>query len=182
MKLFFLLAFTFALCTSAYAQDGSVVVNTGNKTNCVTAEGEQGFAARTWSIGGTVTDNIASKVGSTSAPALHDLSITKNVDACSSQLIQDFLGALGGKPIPTVTLIQYSAAKGEQRPVALITLTLTDAIINSYSISGAPSVNPVETLTFDYKKMCFTNVTLGDEGQVKSTVTTCYDRSLNKVS
>ncbi len=82
--------------------------------------------------------------------------------------------------LPTVKLVEYSAS--ESNPIALATITLTNAIINTYTISGAPSVHPVETLDFGYQKLCITSISLSSTGVVQSPVTTCYDVAGNKVS
>jgi hypothetical protein len=67
-----------ASTASALAQTpGSVVVNTGNKIDCVTAKGEQGFEATSWSIGGTVASKVTPGGVLGGTPSLKDLVITK---------------------------------------------------------------------------------------------------------
>ena len=171
------------LCASANAQqDGNIVVNTHNSINCVTEKGEQGFAASTWTIGGTVTSGKPSSGAPVvSKPSLADLVITKKFDACSAQLIHAFLRG-DSLPMKKLTLIQYSAAKSDAAPIPLVTVVLTDPLINSYTVSGAVDVNPVETLAFAYRSLCITSVSQAPDGKASNPVTVCYDLALNKVS
>jgi type VI protein secretion system component Hcp len=179
MKFLLSAAGSFLLATSALAQQGAVVVNTGGNINCVTVKGEDGFDARSYSLGGSVvTGTISSGSAASGKPALQDLNIAKNFDACSEHLIQTFLGA---KVIPTVTLIQYSNTSSNTLYAAL-TITLTNAIINSYEVTGAPSVHPTESIAFTYSKVCVTSITQNPDGSLKSPVHVCYDVALNKLS
>jgi type VI secretion system secreted protein Hcp len=157
------------LVTSALAQRGAVVVNVGGAVNCVSVKGESGFDATAYSLGGTDPTKPGSTSGGSGKPNLSDLTITKNFDACSEQLIRTFLG---GKVIPTVTLIRYSAG---EHPFAALTITLSTAIINDYQVTGAPDVRPTEVLALTYNKVCVKSVTQKPDGSLESPVTVCYD-------
>jgi type VI protein secretion system component Hcp len=100
---------------------------------------------------------------------LSDLTISKNFDACSEQLIHTFLG---GKVIPTLTLIQYSAG---EHPFAALTITLSTAIINDYQVTGAPDIRPTESLAFTYNKVCVRSISQKSDGTLETPVTVCYD-------
>jgi len=181
MKLLLSVLALVLLCASAHGQDGNVIVNPGSTISCTT-DGETGFTAKNWTIGGTVAGSFTGTGGGAgvSAPALRDLVITKTFDSCSEKLIKAFL--MGSTTaIPTLTLTQYSAAKGDAKPIPLIVITLTDALINLYTVSGAPNVNPVETLDFNYKKMCIASTTMNAEG-ASSTTKVCYNVSSDKLS
>ena len=172
MKLLLSAVCSVLFVTSAFAQRGAVVVNVGGAVNCVSTKGESGFDATSYSLGGS---EATSKVGSSGSGAgagkldLSDLTINKNFDACSEQLIRSFLS---GKFIPTLTLIQYSAG---ERPFAALTITLSTAIINNYQVTGAPDVRPTESLAFTYNKVCVKSVSQKPDGTLESPVTVCYD-------
>ncbi|HWW23063.1 MAG TPA: type VI secretion system tube protein Hcp [Edaphobacter sp.] len=178
MKLLLSAVCPFFLATSALAQQGAVVVNVGAAVNCVTTKGETGFDATSYVLGGTEGTGKPGATQAAGKPALTDLSISKNFDACSEQLIQSFLS---GKVIPSMTLIQYSNSASNQ-PYAALTITLTNAMINSYEVTGAPSVHPAESLSFSYRKVCMTSVSQRPDGSLGSPVHVCYDVVLNQLS
>jgi type VI protein secretion system component Hcp len=177
MKLFLCAVVLLFLVGSAVAQQGAVVVNVSGVMSCVTAKGETGFDATFYSLGGTDGVEKPGAPERNKAPTLADLTITKNFDACSEQLIRLFLGS---KVIPSMTLIQYSATSRD--PFAAVTIKLTNALINKYEVTGAPSVHPTEALDFTYSKMCITSVTQNPDGSLKSPVTVCYDAAANMLS
>ena len=164
------------IATAAVAQEGAVVVNVGGSINCVTTMGESGFDATSYSLGGT--DKKPGPFQAPNPPALADLTITKNFDACSENLIRTFLA---GKVFPTVTLIQYQNL-GKTDHFAALTITLTNGMINNYQITGAPSVLPTESVAFNYSKVCITSITQKPDGSLGSPVRVCYDVAKNIVS
>ena len=169
MKLFLSAACSVFLALSALAQRGAVVVNVGSAVNCVSVKGEVGFDATAYSLGGTDLTKPGGPGGGSGKPNLSDLTVTKNFDACSEQLIRTFLG---GKVIPVVTLIQYSAG---EHPFAALTITLNTAIINDYQVAGAPDVRPAESLAFTYNKVCVKSISQRPDGTLETPVTVCYD-------
>ena len=180
MKLFLSAVCSALFATSALAQQGAVVVNVGATVNCVTTKGERGFEAYAYTLAGTAGTGKPGAVGTgSSKPSLTDLNISKGFDACSEQLIQTFLS---GKVIPTLTLIQYSNVGNSSQPFAALTITLSNAMINSYDVSGEPSVRPLESLTFAYRKVCVTSVSQRPDGTLASPVKVCYDVVANQLS
>jgi len=177
MKLLLSACLSFFLATSALAQNGAVVVNV-NGINCTNVEHQTGFNATSYSLGGTVKTGRAEPARNARPPALDALSVAKNFDACSEPLIRLFLGST---TIPTLTLIQYSGG-GDGRNVPALTITLTNAVMTSYEVTGAPEVRPAEVLTFIYKKVCVTSVGQNPDGSPQSPVTVCYDVARNQVS
>ena len=171
MKLLLSAVCSVLLATSALAQRGAVVVNVGGAVNCVSVKGEAGFDATSYSLGGSEATSKAGGAsgGSFGKPSLSDLTISKNFDACSEQLIHTFLG---GKVIPTLTLIQYSAG---EHPFAALTITLSTAIINDYQVTGAPDIRPTESLAFTYNKVCVRSISQKPDGTLETPVTVCYD-------
>jgi len=178
MKLFLVACLLCLFGVSALAQSGAVIVNV-NGITCVTGVGQTGFNALSYSLGGTVKTGQPGSGREAKVPSLQDLMVSKNFDACSERLIRLFLGST---VVPVVTLIQYSPAGGSERPYAALTITLTNALMNSYEVTGAPQVHPTETLDFTYSKVCVSSITQAEDGRLLPPVTVCYDVAGNKLS
>jgi type VI protein secretion system component Hcp len=177
MKLLLSASFLFVLAASAVAQQGLVVVNVGG-VNCASSNGEAGFDATSYSLSGKEVGDTPGSLKSSKAPSLADLTITKNFDVCSEQLIQLFLS---DKVISSLVLTQYgTSALGT--PFAALTIKLTNATISNYEVKGAPSVHPTEALSFSYTKVCVTSVEQKRDGSAGSPVTVCYDVLRNVVN
>ena len=181
MKLLLSVVALVACACPVLAQSGDIVVNTGGSVNCVNVKGESGFDALSYSLGGTVATNLAGGgVQTAGKPHLSDLAIVKNFDACSEALIRSFLSA---KSMPTVTLIHYNRSSvSQQPPFAALTITLSNAFINSYQISGAASEHPTETVSFSYTKVCIASITQSPTGTLGTPVRVCYDLARNLVN
>jgi type VI protein secretion system component Hcp len=143
-----------------------VTITQGTTTTTVT-----GFTPQSYSIGGTEAVTIASPVTIT-PPALANLKLTKNFDACSQPLISALMTPA---PIPTLTLMQiHSLPNGTNFPVMMI--TLSSAYVTSWSTnSTSPGMASQDTFTFAYKSICIANTTLTAAGTAGTTTTHCYD-------
>ncbi|MDP9051527.1 MAG: type VI secretion system tube protein Hcp [Acidobacteriota bacterium] len=172
MKLLVSTCFSFLLATSALAQQRGAVVVNDNGINCVNITGETGFNATSYSLGGTINTGNPGSPGGSKTPSLKDLVVTKNFDDCSAPLIRLFLG---GTVASTLKLIQYSNSTNTVRPFAEFTITLTNALMNSYEIDGSPMVSPTEKLTFTYSKVCVASVSARSDGSLTNEVRVCYD-------
>jgi type VI protein secretion system component Hcp len=171
MKLLLLAAsFACMLAPKAYAQY-DIVVNTGGAVNCVASLTERGFSAFLWSVGGTV--NVAvNGVLQPSRPNLSTIQITKNIDQCSSpQLQRSFFT---GARFPTVVLTQYRTATQSVLPQPMAVVTLTDAILTQYSLSGSADSSATENLAFAFGKLCIRDYTYDSLGSGTSTQA-CYN-------
>ena len=176
MKLLGSVLLSFLAAAPALAQTGSVLVNVNN-ISCTNLAGKTGFEATAYSLGGTVKPKKSDTADSAKPPALDDLSVGKAFDECSSPLIKLFLGST---VVPTVTLIQYGT--GDLAKTPILTITLTNAIMTSYEVTGAPEVRPTEVLTFTYKSVCISSLGQNPDGSLKPPVTTCYDTAKKQVS
>jgi type VI protein secretion system component Hcp len=177
MKLLLFASFLFVSAASAVAQHGQVIVNLGG-INCAAANGDAGFDATSYSLSGKEAGDTPGSPKSTKGPSLTDLTITKNFDACSEQLIQLFLG---NKTISSLVLTQYGTSALGVAFAALI-IKLSNPTISNYEVKGAPSVHPTEALSFSYSKVCVTSVEQKQDGTVGSSVTVCYDVLRNVVN
>jgi len=177
MKVLLSVLFSLVLEVPALAQNGSVLVNV-NGITCTNLSGKTGFEATSYSLGGTVKTGKIASSNVAKAPSLDDLSIGKTFDECSEPLIRLFLGS---RVVPTVTLIQYGIGEQESK-TAVLTITLSNTIMTSYEVTGAPDVRPTEVLTFTYKSVCVTSVGQNPDGSVKPPVTVCYDTAKRLVN
>lgn len=170
MKLLLLAAsFACVLGPKAFAQY-DIVVNTGGAVNCVTTLKENGFTASSWSVGGTVNVSYAG-IPRASSPSLSSIQITKSLDQCSSpQLQRSFFMAAR---FPLVVLTQYRWL-GQENPQAVAVVTLTDAILTDYSLSGTTDSLTSENLAFVFGKLCIKDYTYDSRG-VGSSTQACYN-------
>jgi type VI protein secretion system component Hcp len=179
MRNFLWVALSLVLAAPAMAQYNTVV-NIAGQTSCSTAAGEPGFDVLTWSIGGTSRLGVGQEGSGASAPVLQDLVVNRIEDACSEQLIKDFVT---GQQLTTVTLTQYkSASSGGLPAYAAVTVTLTDAQVASYTITGGNTIRPLENIDFLYNKMCVATVTQNPDGSLMPPQTVCYNVLTGKVN
>jgi type VI protein secretion system component Hcp len=176
MKLLLLSLLSLFAAVPAFAQTGTVLVNV-NGITCTILDGKTGFEATVYSLGGTVKEKKLDTANTAKPPALDDLSVGKSFDDCSSPLIKLFLGST---IVPTVTLIQYGTGDNTRTPV--LTITLTNAVMTSYEVTGAPEIRPTEVLTFTYKSVCISSASQKLDGTYKPPVTVCYDTVKKQVS
>jgi hypothetical protein len=64
---------------------------------------------------------------------------------------------------------------------ASLTLTLTNAAVQSYSLSGS-NLMPVEQISVIYEKACISTITLTNIGTPLPAQTFCYDSITQKTS
>lgn len=158
------------------AQSGAISVNV-NGITCTTISGETGFNGLTYQIGGTVKTDPSEPPKPAKVAALSDLVVTKAFDGCSEPLIRLFLSE---KPAPTLTLIQYANA-GSESMVPVLTLTLSNAVMNTYELGGATDTHPTEALSFTYSKFCVTSVQQNADGSFQPPISACYNLETNQL-
>jgi type VI protein secretion system component Hcp len=90
-------------------------------------------------------------------------------DKCSPAYLS---ANLTGQILDTVTITQYAVIGG--KPEAQMIVTLTNALLAKYSISGSTAANPVESLSWAFQKICLNNVL--------NTTTACYNATTNQPS
>ena len=61
-------------------------------------------------------------------------------------------------------------------------ITLTNAVMTSYEVTGAPEIRPTEVLTFTYKSVCISSVSQNQDGSFKPAVTVYFDTVKKQVS
>ena len=155
-------AFMLLLSTSSWAAEkpaSAITVNVDN-LNCTTALGVATFNAQTWSFGAAQTGgSTGGGCGGAGKATVSGLKVQKNFDQCSPAL---FGGVTTGKHFRTVTVVQQD----DKGPV--MTVTLTDAIISSYNLTGSQTErNPMEEVSFSFAKLCINDSQSGTQ--------TCFD-------
>jgi type VI protein secretion system component Hcp len=179
MKLALVATVFFALSVAgAAAQNPGEIVISGMPTpNCVTNRHLNGFNALSWTLGGVDSVTFGSGPSGTAGKvALADLTLTRIADVCSESLIKYFLVS---KYFPTLTLTQYEGSGAEV--YAYMVVTLTDAVVNNYSVGGSNSTDPGETVSFGYSKLCVQTTGLNPNGTPKPPVSVCYNLATNQV-
>lgn len=166
------------LAIPVFAQSSNIIANIPGGTTCSTASGEPGFDVYSWKIGGTTADAITGGKLTDQPPQLQSLTLNRTLDACSEQIIKDFIA---GTHIPTMTLIQYDTIPGG-RPYAAVTVALTTSLISSYSLSGSRGLNATETIQILYSKVCISTVSQNASGSLQQPQHVCYDALSHLVS
>ncbi len=168
----------FAAASASAQSKGDITVNIGNSSsvNCTTNKGETGFNAANWSISGTNASNaVFQKPVQT---MLANLIVSRNVDTCSEQL---FRSLVAGTTFPTLVLTQYGVSAG-QMPYSAMVVTLTNVMVDSYSIGGTTSVRPSESVSFAYSQVCIATTPLNADGSIGRQVSACYNMTNNTTS
>ena len=133
--------------------------------NCATPLGGGTFLVSGYSFGANLTIDPAGGGGGAGKANVGDLNVVRSMDACSPAL---FNAVVTGKHIQTATLVQTDANGN-----TLLTVTLTDAFVSSYQISGSQqSPSPAESLSFAFVKICIEEASSGAK--------VCYDASQGK--
>jgi len=163
---------TFAAAQGAPVQDkkagpegaSSISIKVTNLA-CTTAQGSGTFSATAYSFGATLDSSSTSGGGGGAGKAtIMPLNATKLFDECSPAL---FGAVVTGKRFPSVDLTQTDS-KGN----AILTINLTDAVINSYQIGGSQTNDsPQESIQIDFRKICISQPSTGNKF--------CFDRGTN---
>ena len=105
------------------------------------------IVVRAWSWGES-SGTASTRKGSVPKSCIHDISITKNLDSSSPQLIMD---TVSGKVIPTATLTMRKAGSME---FEYLVMKMTNVIISSYATGEADGGDQIkETITLHFDSM-----------------------------
>jgi len=171
---YFAAALILLLATTVWSEDkeaktastSTITVKVDGLT-CTTSLGAGTFAVQAWSFGATQSGGSASSGGAGAGKAsVSDLSVQRKFDECSPAL---FGGVTTGKHFTTLTLTQ----SGKKGPVMIV--TLTDILISGYQLTGSQAhVDPVESVSFNFAKICINDVDSGAK--------VCFDFKTNTAS
>ncbi len=165
-------AFILLLATTAWSEDkepkaaATITVKVDGLT-CTTSLGSGTFPVHAWAFGATQSIASGSGGGAGAGKAMvSDLSVQRKFDECSPAL---FGVVTTGKHFQTLTLTQQD----KKGPVMIV--TLTDILISSYQLSGSQAnVDPVESVSFNFAKICINDVGSGAK--------VCFDFKTNTAS
>lgn len=168
----------------AVAQESAPLVTTAATTHEITLRVEglgcstathtpDTFDILIWSFGASQPLGaflIGSGASAFKTPNVSDLTLQKAFDACSPKL---FEAAVTGKTYTNLTLTEEGQGI-DGRIVPVLTIKLTDGIVDSYKLSGSETSQPVENISLTFRKIC-----IQDNA---NSVQVCYDRKTQKVN
>jgi type VI protein secretion system component Hcp len=128
---------------------------------CSTSVGAGAFAAQAWSWGAENESTSSGGSGAGSGRAsISALQVKKQFDACTPAL---FGAVVTGKHFPTLMLTQQNAS-GD----TVATVALQDVLVTGWNVgSTTAQALATETVSFDARKVCITDVPSGSRF--------CYD-------
>ena len=131
-----------------------------------------------FSLGAANSGSGGSNLGSgTSKVKVEDIHFTKQIDKASPNL---FINCCSGKHIPTAVL---TVRKAGENPQDYFTITLTDVLISSHSISGHDGGGmPSDTFSLNFSKIKHEYKTQTASGTLGPAIAKTYDVNSNKVS
>jgi type VI protein secretion system component Hcp len=174
------LAVALAIGTPAFAATNIIVNITGNNNsdvcNSTLIDKTSGFEISSYSVGGIGPVTTSSSGAAVAKPTISDLVISKPFSACSGELMKYFLTV---HRFDTVTLYD-KAHLSSNFPVEIeFTITLSNAVITSYEVTGTASSDPQELVSLNFTKICYD--TRPRNSDAKGTPPVCYDRTTNTV-
>ncbi len=134
-----------------------------------------------WSWGASQSATTHYGEGSGAGQAnIQDLSVTKWVDAGSAGILQC---CVAGEHIPVVVLTMCKAGGIDNKQKPFLKLTLTDAIITSYSTGGSGGEDRLtENISINFAKVKFETLKQDKKGVIAPSGTASYDIPAKKVS
>ncbi len=168
-----------AIPTTAHAAVDYILSSTGALQCNDTSHATPGFPVQSFTLGGTDPATVGSGGSGSGAGkiSLSALSITRGFDGCSESLVRAFLGQAR---VGSLTLKAYrTAATGS--PVSILTITLTNAVISNYQLSGGSGSLPEEAVSFSYEKVNIESTIVNPDGTLGGTVKVTYDVKANKL-
>jgi type VI secretion system secreted protein Hcp len=145
-------------------------------TGDATETGFQGWITLTslqFGTGRSISSNVGSTTNREAAPpVLSDVTVTKSLDASSSQLFRASVSLGQGDTV------QIAATKTGSHGEAYLQYTLTDVIISSYSISTSGD-RPTEHISISCAQFSMTTIMTDSANNPLNPVTTGYDLSKN---
>ena len=144
----------------------------------------QGFAQQIeissfqWGVGrGIGSPTGASGNREASTPSVSEITVTKNLDNASGNLLKEALGS-GGKATLVISFVRTDGTTGAD---VYLEVTLTDTMISGYSISSGGD-KPSESLSFNFVKIEVKFTPMKADGSKGSPFPVTYDLGLQKLS
>lgn len=144
----------------------------------------QGFAQQIeinsfqWGVGrgiGSPTGSSGNREAST--PSVSEITVTKNLDNASGNLLKEALGS-GGKATLVISFVRTDGTTGAD---VYMEITLSDTMISGYSLSSGGD-KPSESLSFNFVKIEVKFTPMKADGSKGSPFPVTYDLGLQKLS
>jgi type VI protein secretion system component Hcp len=157
--------FCLAHASPVAAQDGTALNATVAGLGCNTAKGADQFSVLSFSWGASNPVTLGPPGISSGKASISSFNVMKSFDGCSPAL---FGGTVKGSRFPTLTMVQL-----DKKNVVLMTVTLSDVIVESIQWSGSAGGGPTtESVSFAFAKACIQDAPSGSK--------LCYDAVANK--
>ena len=144
----------------------------------------QGFAQQIeissfqWGVGrGIGSPTGASGNREASTPSVSEITVTKNLDNASGNLLKEALGS-GGKATLVISFVRTDGTTGAD---VYMEITLSDTMISGYSLSSGGD-KPSESLSFNFVKIEVKFTPMKADGSKGSPFPVTYDLGLQKLS
>lgn len=145
----------------------------------VTAQGyDQWIALDSFQFGVEKPVTFTSSGTQAGAPKFSDITITKQMDKSSPQLLQEMLAPSAPSP---VVKIDFVRTLGTGQPVTYAEYTLTNPIITGYSTSSGGSL-PTESITIAFTKITYSFTPMTLTGVLGSPITVGWDLAQNRLA
>ena len=141
----------------------AVYMKYGSINGDVTTQGFENYIelnAFQWGVGRGVSMQSGSKQGrEASLPSLSEMTITKQYDVSSGDLLKE---ALSGN-VQNVDIVLTRTGTSGSGAQKYMMISMKDVIISGLSISSAGD-KPSESLSLNYSQISFTNLPMKDDG------------------
>jgi type VI protein secretion system component Hcp len=165
-KLALLLVFLCLGAAVAHASD-VITMNTNNQIAC-SGQSSNTISLLSWSWGVSNSSSVIG-TGGVSNPSLSQITLQKSFDDCTDAMLNDLFT---GTNLNTVVIAQSRTVYSSSVTIAQV--TLTNAFVVSYSVSGASSNSPTEAWSLAFDRICVVTNGLSASGQVVAGTTVCY--------
>jgi type VI protein secretion system component Hcp len=134
-----------------------------------------GLAVASYSLGGSATVNPTNF--NMTGLTMMNLKVTRLTDRCSQPLLTSFLK---GTQVPTLVLTAFAQGQGISSPV--LTITLTNVVLNGWTIGSSATDMGTETFSFAFANVCVATASTTLDGMAGPVATNCWNTQRNSWS
>ena len=142
----------------------AIYMKYGSINGDVTTQGFENYielGSFQWGVGRGVSMQSGSKQGrEASLPSLSEITITKEYDVASGDLLKE---ALSGN-VQEVDIVFTRTGTGGSGAQQFMKVSMKDVILSGLSMSAAGDGKPMESLSLNYSQISFTNNPMKDDG------------------
>lgn len=141
------------------------------------AEGyEKQIDVLAWSWGLSFSGSTHIDGGSVGSTSVSDLSVTKFVDAATSQIT---LRVLNGQSIPSAS-ISVTNAGADGKLVEYLSLDMENVLITSQSTGGSNGEDRItESVSLNFQRLCLQYTRFNEKGEAQAETPVCWDIAKN---